>query len=222
MTSARLAASVAAAAAVLATSGDLLLLHAAGSGAVATSAGSATADAHGLVGPVILGSLLGVITIPLYALGYWGVSRSLEAAGKTRAAAIFPLGAYMSALGGAIHGMTGLAIHAAIGDGRLDADPFSPLAPYAGYFIGLWLLASALMIAISLLFVLAVRSGDTPYPVWAAWANPLCLILVLAGLAAPFSLGAEYLIPAAPNIAHMLFFAMAALILSRTGHRRSS
>jgi hypothetical protein len=51
-------------------------------------------------------------------------------------------------------------------------------------------------------------------PRWFACTNPAALIVVIAALGAPFPSLAGYVIPAAPNLAHIVYFAIVALLSS--------
>jgi hypothetical protein len=168
---ARGACALAAVAAVAANAGDLLLLWFA-------SAGRAELGLPALPdGALLAGHLLGVFAIPLYGVGYWGVSRAIGAAHRRAARFVFVAGAFGGAYGGAVHGITGMAE-------RLQAA--AGIAP-------------------------AVWRGDTAFPRWMALANPVALVLLAALLGAPTPLGRALLVPAAPNTAHVWFFALAAL-----------
>jgi hypothetical protein len=188
---ARRFASIAALAATAASCGDLLLLWIAAGG-----------DREWLT----TGHYLGVLFIPLYAIGYRAVSRMLAEP------AIFWIGMYASAIGAAIHGITGAAILNATVTSQ--ADPFASLAPVLAYLIPLWLIVGMASAVGSFLQCRAV-SASSRYPYWFAWANPLVLTLTLAAVAVPFASVARYLVPAAPNVAHVLYFTAVAVIAGR-------
>jgi len=174
-------------AAVAASCGDLLLLWVA---------------AGGERGWLIIGNYLGVLFIPLYALGYRVVSELLNVR------AIFWIGAYASAIGAAIHGVTAVTILSAAST-NASAGPFASLVPILPYLIPLWVLVAALSIVGSLLQVRAVRA-DARLPRWFAWVNPLALTVAIAGIGAAFDSLAQYVVPAAPNLAHVFYFAAVA------------
>ena len=94
------------AAALAATAGDLLLLW------VANAARPELHLAPPPPGALVAGYYLGVLAIPLYGLGYWEVAQGLAPAGERAARAVFLLGLSGGALGGVVHGVTGLVIHA--------------------------------------------------------------------------------------------------------------
>ena len=182
-------ASIAALAAVAASAGDLLLLWIAGGG-----------DRSWLA----VGHYLGVLFIPLYALGYRAVGDML------RSPPILWIGVYAAAVGAAIHGMTTMAIWSSP-TSEHAADRFASLTPILPYLIPLWLLVGALTLAGSALQFRAVRA-DASLPPWFAWVNPSVLIVIVAGFAAPLGAIAGYMIPAAPNLVHVIYFAVVAVV----------
>src|SRR5690348_10599998 len=88
-------------AAVLASAGDFILLA---HGAMRV-AGDRTLDS-----PVLIaGHFLGTLCIPFYAAGYWLIGRGLSGT-RSWARAVFPLGAYVAAVGAVVHGVTAMMI----------------------------------------------------------------------------------------------------------------
>ena len=51
---------------------------------------------------------------------------------------------------------------------------------------------------------------DPPLPRWLAFANPALLTLGIVFLGAASAVGRAFLVPAAPNVAHVVFFVLAA------------
>lgn len=186
---------VATLAAVLATAGDLLLLHV-GTGGDAGAGG------------LLAGHYLGTLCIPLYALGYRRLGVVLGRASAAGGRWLFALGAYASALGGTVHAFTALAIAAAPPDRRV-ADPTVVLAPYAAYLAPLWGLLLALGLAVSVLHWRLVRAGGTGLPRWFALVQPASLVVALALAGAMVGPLASYIVPAAPNLAHVVYFGLA-------------
>jgi hypothetical protein len=195
------------AAAVAASIGDLLLLHVA-------AASRADGDVH-LAWMLLAGHYLGVLGIPLYALGYWQVSAAIARPGLARST--FTLGAASAALGAAIHGTTAVAIAAARAS-TATAEPAAPvttfagadlLAPFAEFLVPLWVLAGLGIVAASIVFAVATATGGSRYPRWMAALNPLALVLCIAAIGA-VSPAAHLIVPAAPNLAHVVLFAIAA------------
>jgi hypothetical protein len=162
-------------------------------------------------GALFVGFLLGVLGIPLYGLGYRRVASGLAPAGATAARAFLLLGAYGGALGGAVHGMTALAIAADRAAGMPPTDPIACVGRYGLYLFPLWGLLALLLLAGAALYTALVLRGDTIYARWMAALNPIVLLVLVGtvGTATP-TLGA-FLVPAAPNVAHVLFFAITAV-----------
>jgi hypothetical protein len=198
-----IAGSVATLAALLASTGDFLLLaHGA-----ARAAGDRTVDAPAL----IAGHYLGVTFIPFFAIGYWLAAKGLGAVrGWTRL--VFPLGAAISAYGAVVHGVTAVLIETNLA-GEGAASPAT--VPHATYLMPLWGLVFAPALIVSGLFAIIVLAGRTGFPRWFAAANPAVLMMLVAAASLPFPSAAAYVIPAAPNLAHVLFFAFMTVILAR-------
>lgn len=198
-------------AAVIATAGDLLLLRA------ATEAGATPPQPDmPALRRLLLGHYLGVLAIPLYALGYWQISRAIAPAGEGRARWMLYVGAYAAAIGGAVHGITALAIAASPAASRAASDPMVVLAPFADFLLPLWGVLGTLALAGSVLFAGAVRTGRTPFPASCAWINPATLVVAIAVGAAALPVLRPVVLPAGPNLAHIVFFGLATVVLWRT------
>jgi hypothetical protein len=187
---------LAAVAAAAATAGDVILLRAGAGAPVATSTLAA-------------GSLVGVLSIPFYALGYRAVAaactppraRTLVAGG----------GAVAGVLGGAIHGMTGLGVHL---DRLAGATPLTPadfVARHGAFLLPLWSLA-ALATVLASAAIVSSRVAGGPVSGVVAVCTPAVVTMALVGaaLAHPVPWATELLAPAAPNLAHLVFFVAAA------------
>jgi hypothetical protein len=204
---------LATAAAVAATAGDVLMLYVV----------NARRPELGLAPPpdlaLPLGSALGVVAIPLYALGYAAIARAIVARAPALARVVAWTGALGAAIGAIIHGLTGRLIGAALAAGAPAAPPFEAMMAWEGSPLpALWGLASVLVVAGS---VAVARAGkrEAGLPRAARLVNPavLTLALGLAGLGA--ELGRSFLTPAAPNLAHGVFFAWGWRVLCRRPRR---
>lgn len=204
---ARGACALAAVAALVASVGDLLLLWFANAGR----------SELGLPvppdGALLVGHQLGVFAIPLYGVGYWGVSRAIGAARGRAARFVFVTGALGGAYGGVVHGITGMAEQLERAAGIAPGDPMAFVARLGAFLVPLWIGIAAAIAAGSIVFAVAVARGDTALPRWMAFANPLALVMLAALLGAPTPIGRALLVPAAPNLAHVWFFALAGLAL---------
>jgi hypothetical protein len=189
-------------AALVATAGDLMLL-------ATSNAGRPGLEWLGTPSETVLllGTYLGALAIPCYGLGYRAVARRIDA---PQARTIAALGVAGGIVGGTIHALTGLAIHVELMQGARHADPITMLGRYGAYLGPLWALVAALSIAGSAVFAIAVARGRSTLPRWSAVANPALLTIVLVILGATSDVGRAFLVPAAPNVAHVVFFAIAA------------
>jgi hypothetical protein len=169
----------------------------------------------------VLGHYLGVLGIPLYALGYWAAARGLDG----RAAApgvglarrvsriVFALGAAGAALGAVVHGMTTVVL---AGGGRAaDGDPWTPFQPYGAYLGPLWLVLVVALLVGSIAFARAVWRGDTAFPRWMAATAPAILLVATSAIGLLGPRLEAFLLPAGPNVVHALFFAAVAATLDR-------
>lgn len=195
---------VATVAAALATVGDLLLL------AVANSATATLALGGPLSEPaLVVGYYLGVLAIPLYALGYWHVSYGLP---RRYGRAVLVIGTCGAVVGATIHGVTGAALHASsfgAGDAERTGNSLVTLVPFAAYLIPLWVLVAGALLAGSVLFAVPVLRGESSYPRWIGLVNPAVLVAVVAFAASASPWSRALIAPAAPNLGHVLFFTLA-------------
>jgi len=194
--------SLAAIAAAVASVGDLLMLYVAN--AARPELGLAVAP------PIMLwaGALLGVVAIPFYALGYRSVASLVAPRFASHARIIAGTGTVGSLLGAVIHGATAFFIRDALAWGEPARDPTLASRGGAPPLLAMWGIATVLIVAASVAFALAVRSGGVSrVPRALAWANPAVLTLLLALVGATSALGQAFVVPAAPNLAHFVFFA---------------
>jgi hypothetical protein len=61
----------------------------------------------------------------------------------------------------------------------------------------------------SIVFATGVLAGRSSLPPWTVLASPAPLTIALVVLGAGSVLGRAFLVPMAPNVAHLLFFALA-------------
>ena len=126
---------------------------------------------------------------------------------------MFLAGCYLGAVGAAIHGVTAVIIET--GPAGIEASPVT--VPHAVYLMPLWLVLFAVSIAASIAYALAVLGGRTAFPRWAAAINPVLIVLAMIVASLPFPALAAYMAPASANLAHILFFGFAAILLARKG-----
>lgn len=207
MTSPAHQARVAALAALVASAGDFLLLYV------------ANAQRHelGLPEPgrawLWLGGALGVVAIPFYALGYRSASHLVATASLGGARALFLTGAAGALFGAVIHGLTTAHIHAELDAAVPGRDPLASLVDSGPLLLTLWGLAAFLVVIASSVFLCFVGRGTSAAPRGAALANPAFLTIALAAVGLPSVLLRSFLTPAAPNLAHLVFFAVCSRLL---------
>ena len=189
-------------AAVAATVGDLLLL--ATSNAARPGFEWLPTPSAGLL---LTGTYLGVLAIPCYALGYRDVAARFEPPHRRWIAG---LGAVGAVLGGTTHGLTGLVIHVEQTGGMGAVDPITVVARYGAFLLPLWSGIGLVTVVGSVVFAIGVLTGRSSLPRWVAFANPAQVVVAFVVLGSMSPTGRAFLVPAAPNVAHVVFFALAA------------
>jgi hypothetical protein len=187
-------------AAIAATAGDLLLL--ATSNATRPGFEWLPAPSETLL---LVGTYLGVVAIPCYGLGYRDVAARFEPPYRPWLVALGVAGAV---LGGTTHGLTGLVIHVEQTGGMGGVDPITVVARHGAYLLPLWAVIAVVTILGSVVFATGVLGGRSSFPRWMALANPAVLTLVLVLVGAASETGRAFLVPAAPNVAHVVFFGL--------------
>jgi hypothetical protein len=200
---------LAAAAAALASGGDLLMLYVAHAARPELGLGPVPA------GLLTLGGVLGVLAIPLYALGYRAAGGLAASAGEAPGRAIVALGTAAALAGALIHGLTALHIRADLAAGAPVREPLAAVAAWGLPILVLWGAAALMVLAASVLFVGCVLRARGRLPRALALANPALLTVLLALPGVCSSLAAAFLTPAAPNLAHGLFFLACGLAARR-------
>lgn len=193
---------LASAAAVIASIGDLLMLYVATGNAPLASAEGRTS--------LHMGGWLGVLAIPAYYLGYRECARHLPHWRDKRSALASMLGALVAVFGAATHGLTALDIHEALAAGAQTRLPQAAFVPgWSALFVcGIAAAMATLLVTVMLapgLWQLGSRRWKL-----AAALNPITGTLVLSAIGLASAQLAAYLAPAAPNLAHAVFFALCA------------
>lgn len=196
--------------AVAASVGDLALLW------VAWAADGRFGLATPPAGTLVAGHYLGVLGIPLYGLGYAALADGIRAAAPSAARAVLVLGAVGGVVGAVVHSLTGALTAVALRTGAAIAPTDLAGTPEAAYLIPLWAIVGAALTVGSGAFGIAVARGTTRFPRAFAACTPLAITIGIAAIAAPFSLGAAFVVPAAPNLAHVVVF-LAAIVWMRRG-----
>jgi hypothetical protein len=185
-------------AAAAATAGDGVLLRAGAGAPVAANV-------------LVAGSLAGVLGIPLYALGYRAIAAACPS--PLAGALVARGGAVAGVVGGAIHGMTGLGVHLDRLAGVTPLTPADFVARHGAFLLPLWGLAALATVLASAAIVWSRLAGDTRVPATVAVCTPAVVTMALVGVAFvhPVPWATDLLAPAAPNLAHVVFFGVAAL-----------
>lgn len=169
---------------------------------------------YGLV-LLTLGGALGVLTVPLYFMGY-GACRSLFAADGFRAnRPLLVFSALVAVFGAFTHGWTAFDIFNALSSGtaiRRPEDAFVASAPLAVAAA----VAAIACLGATLTLLIEARRKDWRLFKQLIWANPVSGTIALNVLALLGGDMGQYVAPAAPNLAHALFFAACAYHLGST------
>lgn len=189
-------------AAVAATLGDLLMLYVANAGRPELALPAPPRFA------LPAGALLGVAAIPLYALGYREAARAIADASATRARVVSLCGAGAAVAGAIIHAATARAIRGATG----AAPPLESVAA-SGPLLAGWAFAALLVGIASAVVMRAGIAEPRTLPRTVTWLNPAVVTLLLGAAGLASEPGRSFLTPAAPNLAHVVFFA--SLLLAR-------
>lgn len=191
-------------AAVVATIGDFILLAAANSGNPAFSSVPVPSDSV-----LLIGTYLGLLAIPCYAFGYEAAASLLD---DRHATVFLRAGVIGAVLGGTTHALTGLALHLGRRSSVTGTDFAAVLAPAAAYLVPIWIILALTSMVAGYLFAVGVLHERSSLPRWLAPASPIVLTLVIALLAIPSTFGREIIVPAAPNLSHILFFGLLAVL----------
>ncbi len=167
---------------------------------------------------MIWGALLGVFATPLVLLGYWQVHQGLGGGTNWLALATVGLPGIGSVIGAFVHGTfyyMGEYVQAlnqveeksqAVIAGMIERHKKVLIISYAPLLI--------FIIIASVMFSILIASGDTHFPVWMAWINPLTMTIawlvlkrILPQFVRNWTEGASF------NIAFMAFFTCTTLTL---------
>lgn len=161
---------------------------------------------------MIWGALLGVFATPLVLAGFWQVYNGLNGANESLTLATGLLFAVASIIGAFVHGTfyyMGEYVQALnkVDDGSqfVIADM---IARHRKVLIVTYAPVIILILIGSILFSILVASGETAFPVWMAWINPVTMTIawlivkrILPQFVRDWTEGAGF------NIAYLVFFA---------------
>jgi hypothetical protein len=191
--------------AVAATFGDFLMLYVVNANSVLNL------PSHESV-LLPLGYFMGVLAIPLYGFGFWAIAKIFTPGAFRAGRFVLVSGVMMAVIGGIIHGVTGITIEAQIRADFSHLEPIAALLEYGVYLIPLWAMASALSLIGAVGFASGALSGKTIFSPCIAVFNPLVLAVVIGLAGAMTPAMRVFLVPAAPNIAYMLFFGILTVV----------
>jgi hypothetical protein len=165
------------------------------------------------------GHFIGVLAAPLYLVGYWHVAQMLRPVGRLLAATIFGLGAYAFIIGDVwLGGRVNLALTvkaratAPVEVQALFSDLLSDLSAHNEPLINI---VRVLVLVVSILMIYGIFTGKSPYPRWLIIFSPIVILIQIFALYALAPGIGIYLLPAAMNIAHVVFFAFSTWAATR-------
>jgi len=161
----------------------------------------------------LLGHVLGVIAIPLLAIGYWHVCHALKLSNVKHTSVFFWLMAYGLAVGAAAHGtFAGLIVVVQMGTRSSLTTGQTYFLTYGGPLFAVALLCYAIM---SIWYCIIVLSKHTLYPKWMAFLSPFFISLLIALFQVSNSVPVlgNILGPTWLNLAHVVFFTLSTCVL---------
>ena len=199
--------SIACMGAVVATLGDLLMLY----------VGNSLRPELGISTPqpwvLWLGGALGIVGIPLYALGYRAISRVIADDSPRASRIINYCGIGTAGLGVIIHGLTAGLIQSELGTGATGRSPAETIASGGVGLALLWAIAAILVLVASAAILRASLDRRSALPVLCGWVNPTFVTLALVSVGLLGEPAQSFLVPAAPNVAHVAFFGLSLVAL---------
>jgi hypothetical protein len=124
--------------------------------------------------------------------------------------ALVVAGALGGAVGATIHGMTTLTLLHQRALGQHHADPMEGVVAAGIWLWGLWALVGLVLVVGHVLLLREVAAGRSALPRATLVFNPLTLTVALVAISLPVDMLSGTLAPAAPNLAHAIFFAWVA------------
>ncbi len=163
-----------------------------------------------------IGHFLGVLAAPLYLVGYWHIAQMLRPAGRWLAATVFGLGIYAFIIGNVwLGGRVNLAFTVKAREEAPDAvkmlisDLLSDISAHNEPLINV---VRVLILIISVLMVYGIFTGKSLYPRWIVIFTPIVLLVQIFALYALAPGVGIYLLPAAMNVSHLIFFALSTYV----------
>ena len=151
-----------------------------------------------------IGHFLGVLSVPLYIIGFWHLMKMLEPANALASRIAFAIMSY-----GIIIGAVWIGSRAGISTIINSSSIVNPIAFISLYELRYENLLQVTRIAVlvfSVIFIWLVLSGRSHYPRWMALFNPFFLILASFAIWAVVPVVGIYLMPIALNVAFATLF----------------
>ena len=166
-----------------------------------------------------VGHFVAVLAAPLYFIGYWHIGQMLRPAGNKLAMAVFGLGVYAFAIGNVwLGGRVNLALVVQAKE-QLPADQTqllsSLLQDMSAHNEPLINVVRVLVLVVSLLMAWGIFTGRSNYPRWILAVLPIVVLVAIFTSYVLFPAIGIYLLPAAMNLAHFIFFIASTLVAKR-------
>lgn len=151
-----------------------------------------------------IGHFLGVLSAPLYIIGYWHIMKMLEPANALASRIAFAIMSYGIIIGAVWIGSR--AVISTIVNSTSIANPIPFISLYELRYENLLQVTRLAALVFSAIFIWLVLSGRSHYPRWMALFNPIFLILASFAIWAILPVVGIYLMPIALNVAFAILF----------------
>lgn len=151
-----------------------------------------------------IGHFLGVLSAPLYIIGFWHLMKMLEPANALASRIAFAIMSY-----GIIVGAVWIGSRAGIStivNSTSMVNPMSFISLYELRYENLLQVTRLAVLFFSVIFIWLVLTGRSHYPRWMALLNPILLILASFAIWIMAPAVGVYLMPIALNVAFALLF----------------
>jgi hypothetical protein len=151
-----------------------------------------------------IGHFLGVLSAPLYIIGFWHLMKMLEPANALASRIAFAIVSY-----GIIVGAVWIGSRAGIStivNSTSILNPMSFISLYELRYENLLQVTRLAVLIFSVIFIWLVLTGRSHYPRWMALLNPILLILASFAIWMVAPAVGVYLMPIALNVAFALLF----------------
>jgi len=126
-------------------------------------------------------------------------------------------GALIGSIGAVIHAVTAFAIRFDMTAGNRPLPPSEWMANWGTPLLVCWVIVIAAAVVAAIVIARIALSSGSPIPRVLGVLNPVVISVALIAVGLESEVGQAFLVPAAPNIAHVLFFFLAAVTASSFG-----